>query len=167
MDFLLAILSNRFTFSPAFAYCSHALQTHSLLMEPAKEIETILIQAKKYNTFLWPFMFGGIGLTIFFGGQLRSAPLMFTGLAIFVAAPFVLNRLIRSFFTKRVRLQFFADRLIIEVVNNDTDVLERTEEYAFADMVNYRTDDSVKNNSSYFSMRLSDRRKVNSNGILM
>jgi hypothetical protein len=153
-------LSNHFTFSPAFVYCSNALQNQPLLMEPAKEIETILIQAKKYNTFLWPFMFGGVGLTIFFGGQLRSAPLMFIGLAIFVVAPLVLNRLVRSFFIKRVRLQFFPDRLIIEVVNDDTDVLERTDEYAFADMVNYRTGDSVKTNSSYFSMRLGDGRKV-------
>jgi hypothetical protein len=129
-------------------------------MEPAKEIETVLIQAKKYTTFLWPFMFGGGGLTIFFGSQLRSEPFMLLGLAIFVVAPLALNRPVRSFFTKRARVQFFPDRLIIEVVNDDTDVLERTDEYAFADMVNYRTDESAKNNSSYFSMRFSDGRKV-------
>lgn len=104
-------------------------------MNPAKEIETVLIQAKKYNIFLWPFMFGGFALTFLLGLQLRNAPLIFIGVAIFIIAPMVLNRLVRSFFTKRARLRFFPDRLIIEVVNDDTDIPERTDEYAFADMV--------------------------------
>lgn len=47
-----------------------------------------------------------------------------------------------------------------EVINEATDVLERTDEFAFADVVNYRTDESAKNNSSYFSLVFGDGRKV-------
>jgi hypothetical protein len=41
-------------------------------MEPTKEIETTLIQAKKYLLFLWPYMVGGMRLTVW--SITRNAP---------------------------------------------------------------------------------------------
>jgi hypothetical protein len=139
-----------------FVYCKKC----PLPMEPSKEIETVLIQANKYVAFLWPYMLGGIALTIWAAWATHSAPLAYMGLAVFLVAPAVLNGTIRSFFTKKAVLRFFPDRLVIEQINEDTDSLERTDEFPFDEIVNYRTNYAIKNNSFFIGFVLADGRKV-------
>jgi hypothetical protein len=58
-------------------------------------------------------------------------------------------------------IETVAIKFILQLINEDTDTLESTSEYAFADIVDYRSDSSSKNNSFYFTMVLKDGRKMN------
>lgn len=129
-------------------------------MEEPKEIETVAIDAKGYIAFLWPYMFGGMALTLLGLIFTHSLVCLWIGLAIFMVGPILLNGQIRSFFTRKARLQFLPDRLVIQLINEDTDVPEKTVEILFGDVVNYRCNTSIKNNSFYFSLLLSNGRKV-------
>ena len=130
-------------------------------MAPTKEIETVAIDSKKYVTYLWPFLFGGTGLALLVAITRHDAPFTYILLAICWLGPMVLGSTIRSFFTKKAVLQFFPDKFVLQLINEDTDTLESTSEYAFADIVNYRSNSSGKNDSFYFSIVLKDGRKVN------
>ena len=129
-------------------------------MEPTKEIETVAINSKKYVTFIWPFLFGGTALAMFVAVKTHSSAFTYTLMAFFWGGPLLLGRTIRSFYTKKAVLQFYTDKFIIQLINEDTDALESTSEYAFADIVNYRSSSSARNNSFYFSMLLKDGQKV-------
>jgi hypothetical protein len=91
--------------------------------------------------------------------QTGSLVLGYIGLGVFLLGPAVFNGQISSFSTKKVRLQFFPDHLIVEISNEDTDALETTDEIDFSDMVNYRTGYALKNESFSISFLLSDGRK--------
>jgi hypothetical protein len=130
-------------------------------MEPTKVIETVVIQLKKYVLFLWPYLLGGIGFILFAEIGLRSTVLTIMGIAVFILAPLILNRQFRSGFTKKARLQFFPDHLVIELINKDTDVVERTDDFQFNQIASFRTGDSSRDDSSFISLLLTDGRKFN------
>jgi hypothetical protein len=105
-------------------------------------------------------MIGGTALTVLGLILTHNLGCLFVGLGIFIVGPLLLNAQIRSFFTKKAQLQFLPDRLVIQLINEDTDVLEKTEEVLFDNVVNYRWDKAMKNDSFYFSLLLGDGRKV-------
>ncbi len=130
-------------------------------MEPTKEIVTVVIKLKNYVIFLWSYILVGVGVSLWCGLGLHSMHLMFVGLGVSVLAPALLSSHLRGGFTKKARLQFFPERLVIELINKDTDAVERTNEFPLADIVSFRTGDSLKDDSSFISLQLNDGRKFN------
>jgi len=128
-------------------------------MEPGIEIETVAIQVNKYVVFLFPTMLIGIGVTLWLGIVSHNPPVAYIGLAIFLVGPAVFNGTIRSFFTKKARVFFFADHLTVQMINDDTDTLETTDEIAYDDVATFRMGESGRDDSSYVSLRLGDGRK--------
>jgi len=129
-------------------------------MEDTKELETVIIDGPRYSLFLWPFMFGGSMLSLVVAVRAHIPMVLWIGLGVFFVIPMVLNAWVRSFFTWKARLQFSPDRLVIQFINQKTDVVERTDEIAFDDVVNYRCLPAYKNNSFVFYLVLSDGLKV-------
>jgi len=111
--------------------------------------------------FLWPYLLVGIGLILFAEIVLGSTPLMVIGILVFIVAPLIFNSQFRSGFTKKARLQFFPDHLIIELINKDTDAVERTDDFQFDQVASFRTGDSSRDDSSFISLQLTDGRKFN------
>ena len=132
-----------------------------LTMEPTKEIETVVIQLKKYVILLWSYILVGVGLSLWCGLGLHSIPLMFLGLGVSILGPALLSSLFRGGFTKKARLQFFPEHVLIELINKDTDAVERSNDFSFRDVVSFRTGDSSKDDSSFISLLLKDGRKFN------
>ena len=130
-------------------------------MGSEKEIQTVVIQLKRYVIFLWPYIFGGVALSLLGGLALHSLPLLLIGVGFFILSPGIFSSQFRRGFSKNARLQFFPDRLIIELRNRDTDAVERTNVFPFAEVASFRTGDSFKDDSSYISLLLSDGRKFN------
>jgi len=130
-------------------------------MEPEKEIQTVVIQLKPYVIFLWTYIVGGVALSLLGGLALHSLPLLFIGLVVFMLVPGIFSSQFRGGFSKNARLQFFPDRLVIELRNKDTDAVERTNVFPFTEIASFRTGDSAKDDSSFISLRLSDGRKFN------
>jgi hypothetical protein len=128
-------------------------------MEPDIEIETVAIQVNKYVAFLFPTMLIGIGVTLWLGIVSHNPALGYIGLAIFLVGPAVFNGQIRSFFTKKARVLFFADHLTVQMINEDTDSLETTDEIPYDDVASFRMGESGRDDSSYVSLRLADGRK--------
>jgi hypothetical protein len=130
-------------------------------MNPAKEIDTIVIPLKRYVIFLWSYIFGGLSLSFILGFLLHSLPLLIIGVVVFMVAPVLFSSQFRSGFSKKATLRFYSDRLSVDLVNPDTDTVERTDEFPFAGLASFRTGDSSKDDSSFISLRLSDGRKFN------
>jgi len=128
-------------------------------MEPGIEIETVAIQVNKYVAFLFPTMFIGGGGALWLGVVSHNPPIGYIGLAIFVGGPMVFNNTLRSFFTKKARVLFFADHLTVQMINDDTDTLETTDEIAYDDVATFRMGETGRDDSSYVSLRLGDGRK--------
>jgi hypothetical protein len=76
-----------------------------------------------------------------------------------VGGPMVFNNTLRSFFTKKARVLFFADHLTVQMINEDTDSLETTDEIAYDDVASFRMGETGRDDSSYVSLRLGDGRK--------
>jgi hypothetical protein len=128
-------------------------------MEPDIEIETVAIQVNKYVAFLFPTMFIGVGVSLWLGIASHNLPIGYIGLAIFMVGPMVFNNTIRSFFTKKARVLFFADHLTVQMINQDTDSLETTDEIAYDDVATFQMGESGRDDSSYVSLRLASKRK--------
>ena len=93
-------------------------------MEDAKELETVAIDSNRYMLFLGSYMFGGTMLSLFVAVRAHIPILIWIGLGLFFVVPMVLNAWIRSFFTWKARLQFSPDRLVIQFLNQKTDVVD-------------------------------------------
>jgi len=129
-------------------------------MGDTKELETNAIDGNRYMLFLFPWMLGGVMLSLLVATRTHIWIILVIGMAIFGVAPILLNAWVRSFFTWKARLQFSPDRLVIQFINQKTGETERNDEIAFDDVVNYRYLPAYKNNSFNFSLVLSDGVKV-------
>jgi hypothetical protein len=73
-------------------------------MELTSEIETLAIDAKKYVTFLWPFLFRLSALALLVAVKSHSA-LHLCADRLFLGTPLLLGKTLRSFYTKKAVLK--------------------------------------------------------------
>jgi hypothetical protein len=130
-------------------------------MEPTKEIETVVIQGKRYLPFLYTYIVVGTALSLYCAFVLHSMPLMYIGLCVTILVPSFFSTQFRRGFTKKARLQFFPDHILIELSDKDTGAIVQSQDFPFADIVSFRTGDSSKDDSSFISLLLRDGRKFN------
>ncbi len=129
-------------------------------MENSTQINAFVINGKKYNAFIFIYLFVGMIALIFLAFALRNYLLIFVSVAIFFGVPTIFEKRIRKPFSKKAQCVFFNDRFVITLYNINNVDTETENMYKYNEIGSFNTSSAPRNDLTSLKIYLKDGSKI-------